>query len=785
MVDISTLGIAVEHREVSEAERKIRALERAAHSLEKVVDKLENTSEDAADEIDELGGNSVLASRGFAMAATAAAGFVAALGVGEIIQTADSINLLRGRIGLYTDTAVETEMIISELFDRSREMGASFDGLAETFARIIPAQDQLNLSYEQMLDLSEAVGTAFQVSGASAEEARNATLQLSQAFASGELRGEELRAVMEQGQRIMLALGNQLGATTGELRDMAEAGALTADVVANALLSELPQLRGELEDLPMTAGRGFQSLRTGFTELISHIDRTLGATERLGEIFYGLGEAIEGVNDRFSSDLNVQLAVTRGDIDRLNASLERTNRVLADPAGWDVSHGGMARYQAQAERARQELGDLIIREASLQAAIDSRAEAERRAAAYRARFGTQEEVDIDPLEEIQRLVTELEREAALVGATRAQREVYNEQIRLGRDLTDAEAQAIRAQVQEIERLSVLAADRADKENEALDRMEAMADQKAREFEAEAEARENNLRLAEYQLDAQIRIAELAGDQDTLLLLERERDIRREIVSLMDMGLDAEEARSMAANNADLRDTARRQGAIRETVRDGLQDGIAAWVETGDASAIGRSIAAAIADNMVERMADRASDLLIGLIFDEAQATISGIAQGTAAGTAMSSSITTAGGIAAAQMQTAIITAGSSVAEMIAQAAATEGGGGAGNTLMSLISGGRATGGGVRPGGIYAVNEVRQEFFAPLVPGRIVPVSTAAPQPEVVERVRTERIIITEGEMFAARVEEISGPIAAREGQKAATSAQIEHDDRRRKGGLRF
>lgn len=253
--------------------------------------------------------------RGFAMMGRAGQAAFAALAAAgsayvarELMQVADAVNQLRGRISLYTSTAEETEQVLSALFDRSRLLGASFDGLAETYARIVPAQSQLNLSTEQMLDLSEAVASAFIVSGASAEEARNATLQLSQAFASGELRGEELRSVMEQGQRIMMALSRATGQTTGGLREMAEQGQLTADVVANALLQELPTLRQEMESMPVTVARGMQSLRSAVTELVANVDRATGASENLGEAIQGMAEAVDGFNQRLNETPEAKLA---------------------------------------------------------------------------------------------------------------------------------------------------------------------------------------------------------------------------------------------------------------------------------------------------------------------------------------------------------------------------------------------------------------------------------------------------------------------------------------------
>ncbi|WP_412545824.1 tape measure protein [Maricaulis sp. MIT060901] len=638
MTDIAKLGLAVESRDVKEARRHVEALERSATSLERIVDKLGDEAKKTDDDIDGMGQSSQLASRGFNLAASAAASFIAALGVGEIVQTADSIALLRGRIGLYTDTTAEADAIVGQLFDRSRQMGASFDALAETYARIVPAQDAMGLSTGQLLDLTEAVGTAFQVSGASAEEARNATLQLSQAFASGELRGEELRSVMEQGQRIMLALGNQTGKTTGELRAMAEAGQLTSDVVANALLAELPQLRQEMEDLPLTAGRGFQSLQTGFTELIANIDQAVGATERLGGIFFSLSEAVDGVNERFSTDLSVQLNVTRQDLENLTAQLTGMQRVLADPSAAGIAAGELASYQARVATLEKEIQELTVQEQSLTMAIEARAEAQRRADAYQARFGVEEEVD--PLEDVAEVLAALRRESEVVGLTRAQRELYNQELRLGRDLTEDEEVAIRDVVAQIERMAQIRGEMAAKVPQEIQAIHEMSAAKAQEYEREEQHREEAARLAEYQLEQQIRLAELAGDRDVLTMLETERDVRREINELVEAGISQEEARSIAQSNAQARLQAARHGELKEAVHEGLDQGLRAFVESGDLSAIGRGLLAEAADHFLEDLVDQGADILSGLIFGQAEATAAGVAQGSAAGAAMQTAMAT-------------------------------------------------------------------------------------------------------------------------------------------------
>ena len=284
-------------------------------------------------------------------AAIAGTALAAAFSLRGLASIADSVNLLRARISLYTDSVGESERAMQGLFETSRATGVSFDSLAEIYARLAPAQRALNLSSNEMLGLSEAIGASFRISGASAQEASAATIQLSQAFASGQLRGEELRSVMEQGQRIMLALQRATGNTTGELRAMAEAGELTADVVSDALLRELPRLRDELDQLPETVTTGFQKMQTGFTELVASIDEATGSSAAFGEMLANIGDGLSGLASRNTLEgLNQQLTTVEGTIDR----------ILGDGRPQDLSPGMATQFALLTTRAaelRREISD--------------------------------------------------------------------------------------------------------------------------------------------------------------------------------------------------------------------------------------------------------------------------------------------------------------------------------------------------------------------------------------------------------------------------------------------
>ncbi|HDS9751922.1 TPA: tape measure protein, partial [Klebsiella pneumoniae subsp. pneumoniae] len=98
----------------------------------------------------------------------------------------------------------------------------------------------------------------FAVSGATAQEAENAIIQLSQGIASGVLRGEEFNSVSEQGSRLMVALADSMGVSIGQLRAMAAQGQLTTDVVVKGLLSQGDVIGKEFANTTVSIAKGLQ-----------------------------------------------------------------------------------------------------------------------------------------------------------------------------------------------------------------------------------------------------------------------------------------------------------------------------------------------------------------------------------------------------------------------------------------------------------------------------------------------------------------------------------------------
>lgn len=198
---------------------------------------------------------------GFQAKLTQVASAVAALASASyLIAQMDAYTKLSAQLKLATDSTAEFSKAMGQVKQIAQEAQTDISGVAVLYARITSATKEMGTSQAQVAAVTRAVALSLKVSGAGANEAASATLQLSQAFATGTLRGEEFNAVNEASPRLMKALADGIGLPVGQLREMAAAGKLTSEVMANALPKALKDLEQEAKSV-QTIGGAFQQLR--------------------------------------------------------------------------------------------------------------------------------------------------------------------------------------------------------------------------------------------------------------------------------------------------------------------------------------------------------------------------------------------------------------------------------------------------------------------------------------------------------------------------------------------
>lgn len=226
-----------------------------------------------------------------------AAAFAGALSAREFLETADAVTNLQNRLSLATGGAQQAATAYASLFDIAQRSRTSFVGLGETFSAISASAQDMGVSQQRLLVVTEAIGNAVTVSGSSAQAAQAALVQLGQGLASGTLRGEELNSVMEQLPRLAKALADGMGVTRGELRALGAQGLITGEQVVKALESQAGVLAGEVKNATLTVGQAMTQLQNAATRAVGDFDKAAGVSSSLASAMSGLAGAVGTVGD--------------------------------------------------------------------------------------------------------------------------------------------------------------------------------------------------------------------------------------------------------------------------------------------------------------------------------------------------------------------------------------------------------------------------------------------------------------------------------------------------------
>ena len=105
---------------------------------------------------------------------------------------------------------------------------------------------------DELTTFAEIVNKQFVLAGTGSREASMAMVQLSQALASGVLRGEELNSVFEQAPGIMQSIATYMDVPIGQIREMAFEGMLTSEIVKNAILASASEVEQRFNEMPLT-----------------------------------------------------------------------------------------------------------------------------------------------------------------------------------------------------------------------------------------------------------------------------------------------------------------------------------------------------------------------------------------------------------------------------------------------------------------------------------------------------------------------------------------------------
>ena len=148
-------------------------------------------------------------------------------------------------------------------------------------------------SQDDSIRLTETVNKALVVSGATAQEASASMLQLSQAFNSGKLQGDEFRSVSENMPVVIDAIAKVTGKTTAEIKKMSSEGKITATVLYDAFTYMQKTIDEKFARTIPTVSQSLTVLKNNAIEFFGEANKNMGVTKTLSELILALGNNLD------------------------------------------------------------------------------------------------------------------------------------------------------------------------------------------------------------------------------------------------------------------------------------------------------------------------------------------------------------------------------------------------------------------------------------------------------------------------------------------------------------
>lgn len=176
------------------------------------------------------------------------------------LNLSDQLTSTTARMNLMNDGLQTTQDLQNMIYLSAERARGSYQATADAVSKLgLMAGDAFGSSQE-IIAFMEQVNKQFTIAGTEAAGVDAAMLQLTQAMASGVLRGEELNSIFEQAPTIIQTIADYLDVPIGSIREMAAEGEITADIVKSAMFAAADETNAKFESMPKT----FSQIWTSF-----------------------------------------------------------------------------------------------------------------------------------------------------------------------------------------------------------------------------------------------------------------------------------------------------------------------------------------------------------------------------------------------------------------------------------------------------------------------------------------------------------------------------------------
>ena len=220
--------------------------------------------------------------------------------VQKIMAFSDDVTRTTARLDMMNDGAQSTDELNQKIFASAQRSRAPYMETAAAIANMGINAGSAFSSNDEIIAFMEQANKQFVIGGASAQDQASAMSQLTNAMAAGTMSGAELNTILNAAPGIARTIEQNMGWAEGSLRQYAERGEVSAQVVKASLLNMAQETNDKFNSMPATFGQIINTIQNSLLQTFWPVIQMIGNGaayisenwSAIAPVFYGVAAGI-------------------------------------------------------------------------------------------------------------------------------------------------------------------------------------------------------------------------------------------------------------------------------------------------------------------------------------------------------------------------------------------------------------------------------------------------------------------------------------------------------------
>lgn len=242
-----------------------------------------------------------------------------------VVELADHVAGTNARLQMISGSQENVVALNNMIFESAQKARGEYMTMADTVASLsVNARDAFP-DPRETIGFVEGLQKLFVIGGASAENQKFALLQLQQALASGRLQGDEFRSITENAPILQDMIARTMGVSRGELKQLAAEGAITADIIKNAVMGNAEEIEERFAQMPRKWSDHLTNMKNAATAAFMPIMAEISSMANAQTV----KDAVAGMGNAFRQVAPIALAAARTVMGAMTAIAGGINRAYS------------------------------------------------------------------------------------------------------------------------------------------------------------------------------------------------------------------------------------------------------------------------------------------------------------------------------------------------------------------------------------------------------------------------------------------------------------------------